>query len=99
MNVAIVSYFAPPQPAVASHRVLRLTRALAKAGHAVHWVTLDPRQLDSRDETLAGLIPDDVQVHGRHHPRIDPRFVNAVCRAVDFVCDSNSDYGTRYSQR
>ena len=52
MRVAIVSYYAPPDPAVASHRVLRLTRSLIDAGHEVHWVTLDAAQLLRSDETL-----------------------------------------------
>ncbi|MBI5851517.1 MAG: glycosyltransferase [Planctomycetes bacterium] len=64
MKIAIVSYFAPPQPAVASHRVLRLTRALLSAGHVVHWVTLDPRRLDESDATLAAVTPREVVVHG-----------------------------------
>ena len=52
MRVAIVSYYAPPDPAVASHRGLRLTRSLIDAGHEVHWVTLDAAQLLRSDETL-----------------------------------------------
>ncbi|MBZ0151678.1 MAG: hypothetical protein K8J09_09115 [Planctomycetes bacterium] len=49
MRVAIVSYYAPPEPAVAAHRVLRLSRALLAAGHEVHWVTLDERLLLAHD--------------------------------------------------
>ena len=64
MKIAIVSYFAPPQPAVASHRVIRMTRAMRAAGHDVHWVTLDPAQLDRVDETLAAVTPAEVTVHG-----------------------------------
>lgn len=64
MKIAIVSYFAPPQPAVASHRVIRMTRALRAAGHDVHWVTLDPAQLDRVDATLAAVTPAEVTVHG-----------------------------------
>jgi hypothetical protein len=64
VNVAIVSYFAPPQPAVASHRVLRMTRALLDAGHGVHWVTLDPKGIDKTDATLAAVTPTAVVVHG-----------------------------------
>lgn len=63
MRVAIVSYFAPPQAAVASHRVLRQTRALLAVGHEVHWVTVDENKLFDRDETLAALVPADVVRH------------------------------------
>lgn len=64
MKIAIVSYFAPPQPAVASHRVLRMTRALCAAGHSVHWVTLDAALLPDRDATLEAVTPAEVRVHG-----------------------------------
>jgi glycosyltransferase involved in cell wall biosynthesis len=64
LKIAIVSYFAPPQPAVASHRVIRMSRVLLRAGHEVHWVTLDPAQLPQRDETLAAVAPEGIRVHG-----------------------------------
>ena len=68
MRVAIVSYYAPPQPAVASHRVLRMSRALLADGHDVHWVTLEREQLLQEDATLASLIPEEVRVHGLGGP-------------------------------
>ncbi len=70
MRIAIVSHFAPPQPAVASHRVLRLSRLLIAAGHRVHWVTLDTAQLPKRDDTLARVIPEEVVVHGLGGPTL-----------------------------
>lgn len=70
VQVAIVSYFCPPQPAVASHRVLRLTRALRAAGHGVHWVTLDPARLPAKDPTMAALVPGDVEVVGLGGPTL-----------------------------
>lgn len=64
-RIALVSYFAPPQPAVASHRVLRLSRfLLAEGGHEVHWVTLDPDRLPKIDETLLRTTPPEIRVHG-----------------------------------
>lgn len=73
LRVAIVSYFAPPQPAVASHRVLRLSRALLAAGHEVHWVTLDETRLLERDETLAQLAPVQIVRHGLGGPTLNSR--------------------------
>ncbi len=73
MRVAVVSYFTPPDPAVASHRVLRLTRALLDAGHEVHWVTLDERRLLRSDDTLAALIPPQVVRHGLGGPTLASR--------------------------
>ncbi|MCA8975110.1 MAG: glycosyltransferase [Planctomycetes bacterium] len=70
MRIGIVSYFAPPQPAVAAHRVLRLTRALLAAGHEVHWVTVDGAKLVARDDTLTALIPDAVVQHGLGGPTL-----------------------------
>jgi len=67
-RVGIVSYWAPPQPAVASHRVLRITRALEAAGHEVHWVTLDPALVRARDASIERLIPPGVRVHGLGAP-------------------------------
>ena len=63
MRVAIVSYFAPPQTAVAGHRVLRMTRALLRAGHHVHWICADSRRLPDLDPSLAPLIPEAVVLH------------------------------------
>ena len=62
-NIALVSYCAPPNPGVASHRVLRLTRLLLAEGHRVHWVTL---ALDAvcQDETLLQHTPPEVVRHG-----------------------------------
>lgn len=70
MRVAIVSYYAPPDPAVASHRVLRLTRALLGRGHEVHWVTLDAAALPTRDATLAAATPPAVVRHGLGGPTL-----------------------------
>ncbi len=88
VKVAIVSYFAPPQPAVASHRVLRLTRTLLRAGHSVHWVSLDARELDKRDETLVAVTPAEVVVHGLGGPNLVDRearnFAEKVARTVIF---------------
>ncbi len=73
MRVAIVSYFTPPDPAVASHRVLRLTRTLLRAGHEVHWVTLDEQRLLRTDATLAALVPEGVVRHGLGGPTLASR--------------------------
>lgn len=73
MRVAIVSYYAPPDPAVASHRVLRLTRSLIAAGHEVHWVTLDEARLLRADETLRQLIPAGVVRHELGGPTLASR--------------------------
>lgn len=73
MRVAIVSYFAPPEPAVASHRVLRLSRALLAHGHEVHWVTLDERRLLTRDESLAAATPKAIVRHGLGGPTLASR--------------------------
>ena len=73
MRVAIVSFYTPPDPAVASHRVLRMTRALLGAGHEVHWVTLDERRLLRRDPSLASLIPAGVVRHGLGGPTLASR--------------------------
>ena len=73
MRVAIVSYYAPPEPAVAAHRVLRLSRALLAAGHEVHWVTLDERRLLARDETLAEATPATIVRHGLGGPTLASR--------------------------
>jgi hypothetical protein len=70
LRIAIVSYYAPPQPAVAAHRVLRLSRTLLAAGHEVHWVTLDERKLLERDQTLADLVPAGVVRHGLGGPTL-----------------------------
>jgi glycosyltransferase involved in cell wall biosynthesis len=66
MRVAIVSYYTPPQFAIASHRVLRLTRVLLTVGHEVHWVTADAARIDAAqlDPSLGALAPDAVVVHG-----------------------------------
>lgn len=89
MKIAIVSYFAPPQPAVASHRVIRMTRALQKAGHDVHWVTLDTAQLDRVDETLDAVTPKGVTVHGLGGVNLVDRtakgFVEKVVRTLIFA--------------
>jgi glycosyltransferase involved in cell wall biosynthesis len=89
VKIAIVSYFAPPQPAVASHRVIRMTRALRAAGHDVHWVTLDPRALDRVDETLAAVTPPGVRVHGLGGVNLVDRtangFVEKVVRTLIFA--------------
>ncbi len=63
-RIAIASYFAPPHPAVASHRVLRMTGVLQAAGHEVQWVTLDPDKLPKQDPTLQALMPEGLKVHG-----------------------------------
>ncbi len=67
MRVVIVCYYAPPLRAIASHRVLRLTRALLAAGHEVHWVSADPQKMhdpqESLDESLGALIPTQVVTH------------------------------------
>lgn len=72
-RVAIVSFYAPPQPAVASHRVLRLSRVLLAHGHDVHWISLDERLLQVRDDTLAALIPPAVVRHGLGGPTLNSR--------------------------
>ena len=66
MRVAIVSYYTPPQPAIASHRVLRLTRALLAAGHEVCWVTADADRFATADldHSLGALVPAAVTVYG-----------------------------------
>jgi len=67
VRVAIVCYFAPPLRAIASHRVLRLSRALLAAGHEVHWVAVDPTCIadpqDTLDQSLGALIPGQVLQH------------------------------------
>lgn len=74
MRVAIVCYYSPPQPAIASHRVLRMTRALVTAGHQVHWVSADPARLPAAglDDSLSEWIPEGVVQHG-----IDGQALNA----------------------
>lgn len=65
MRLAIVSYYSPPQAAIASHRVLRMSRALLAAGHDVHWVTADCDRFDGgQDASLGALKPAAVRVHG-----------------------------------
>lgn len=66
MRVAIVCYYSPPQPAIASHRVLRMTRVLVAAGHEVHWVSADPARLppSTLDQSLDQWIPPGVVRHG-----------------------------------
>jgi glycosyltransferase involved in cell wall biosynthesis len=73
LRIVIVSYFAPPQAAVASHRVLRLSRELERNGHEVHWITQDPERILKRDDTLADLIPDSVVVHALGGPTVHER--------------------------
>lgn len=89
LKIAIVSYFAPPQPAVASHRVIRLTRALQRSGHTVHWVTLATGALPVRDEALAAVTPDTVRVHGLGGVNLVDRhaanLVEKVVRTVIFA--------------
>jgi len=67
VRVAIVCYYAPPLRAIASHRVLRMTRALLRAGHEVHWVAADADRMhdpqESVDESLRTLIPREVVQH------------------------------------
>ena len=87
MRVAIVSYYAPPDVAVASHRVLRMSRSLIRAGHEVHWVTLDEDRLLRSDPTLAMLIPRDVVRHGLGGPTLSSRpvarnFFEKIVRTV-----------------
>ena len=87
-RLAIVSYWAPPQGAVASHRVLRITRALLAAGHEVHWITLDRTKLGGAvDPTLEGLIPPEVKRHGLGGPCLITKeatdgFIEKVLRSV-----------------
>jgi len=73
MRVAIVSYYTPPDPAVASHRVLRMSRALLREGHEVHWVTLDRQQLLREDASLGSLVPDGVVRHELGGPTLASR--------------------------
>jgi len=73
VRVAIVSYYAPPEPAVASHRVLRLSRTLLAHGHEVHWVTLAAAQLLARDDTLAAATPAAVVRHELGGPTLASR--------------------------
>ncbi len=70
MRIALVSYFAPPQPAVASHRVLRTTRVLLEEGHQVLWVTQEEDSLLARDPTLAALVPGEVKILGLGGPTV-----------------------------
>ena len=72
-RIGLVSYWAPPQGAVASHRILRLSRVLLDAGHEVHWVTLDRSKLDRVDASLEGLIPPQIVRHGLGGPNIVAR--------------------------
>lgn len=74
MRVAIVCYYSPPQSAIASHRVLRMTRALVAAGHQVHWVTADSDRFppESLDASVDAWIPEGVVRHG-----IDGQALNA----------------------
>ncbi|MFO1054349.1 MAG: glycosyltransferase [Planctomycetota bacterium] len=110
MKIAIVSYFAPPQPAVASHRVLRLTRELLRAGHGVHWVTLDAETLDKRDPTLVAVTPAEVVVHGLGGPNLVDRdargFLEKIQRTVIFalpdwlpVFDRHIEWSSRLRRR
>ena len=62
-KVAIVSYWAPPGAAVASHRVLRLSRTLLRHGHEVHWVTVDI-DAPQPDPSLQRHTPPEVVRHG-----------------------------------
>lgn len=73
MRIALVSYYSPPDPAVASHRILRLTRTLLAAGHSVHWVTQDASRLLANDATLAAAIPPVVVRHGISGPTLASR--------------------------
>ena len=109
-RIAIVSYFAPPQPAVASHRVLRMTRLLERHGHEVHWVTLDPALLPERDPTLAALTPASVVVHGLGGVNLVDRdaenLVEKVVRTVVFALphkvpalDRHVEWGWRLRRR
>ena len=93
MRVAIVCYYTPPLRAIASHRVLRMTRALLALGHEVHWVRADPQKMhdpqESLDESLAALIPDQVVSHaiGRQALVTKPvasNFVEKVFRSLAF---------------
>lgn len=68
MRIALVSQFAPPQAAIASQRVLRMTRVLLAAGHDVHWVTLDAEKVPKVDDSLRAWIPENVQVHALGGP-------------------------------
>ncbi len=77
MRIALVSYYAPPQPAVAAHRILRLTRVLRAHGHEVHWVTLATEKLPSVDQTLQELTPPGVVVHGLGGPTLTSKPVAA----------------------
>ncbi len=70
MRIALVSYYAPPQPAVASHRVLRMSRVLLGAGHQVLWITQEEKRLLARDPTLARWIPREVEILGLGGPTL-----------------------------
>ncbi|MEO0479564.1 MAG: hypothetical protein AAF196_08800 [Planctomycetota bacterium] len=87
-KIALVSYFGPPQLAVASHRIIRLSRTLLEAGHDVHLVTMDPDQLPKRDPTLEALLPSEVRLHGFGGPNLVDRdarnFVEKVHRTWIF---------------
>ena len=111
MRVALVSYFAPPQPAVASHRILRMTRVLLGAGHQVVWVTQEEELLLSRDPTLAALIPKEVKVLGLGGPTLWSRpearnFPEKVLRNLAWLAprwlglpDSHLEWAWRLARR
>jgi glycosyltransferase involved in cell wall biosynthesis len=84
-RVAIVSYHAPPEPAIASHRVLRLSRVLLAAGHEVHWVSLPEPRLERVDPTLERLIPSAVRRHGLGRPSAVDRPAANVWQKIDLT--------------
>ncbi len=63
-KIGLISYWAPPQGAIAAHRIVRLSRCLQAAGHEVHWITLDAARLDKTDPALAKMVPAGIVRHG-----------------------------------
>lgn len=61
-RIALVSYWAPPAGAVASHRILRLSRTLLRHGHTVHWITVDA-DAGSPDASMAAHTPAEIVRH------------------------------------
>lgn len=84
-RLAIVSYHAPPEPAVASHRVLRISRVLLDRGHDVHWATLPRPTLERVDPTLERLIPAGIKRHGLGRPCPVDRPAANVWQKIDLT--------------
>lgn len=87
MRVAIVCYYAPPLRSAASHRVLRMTRALLRAGHEVHWVAADPDRMPDPHRSLDESLRIVKRACGPEHcfPAAEPE---PLAKAIAHVIES-----------